>query len=420
MTSPIVGITADDLTGAADTAAAFARPGAPVGVSLDLQPPATTMERRVFAVSTSTRGAAADEVFDLVSESASNLRMAGATLVFKKVDSNLRGNVGAELAAVLDILGGPIVFAPAFPARGRTTVGATVLVDGVPVAETEMGRDPEAPVTHSHIIELLQHQRPGLRVTTCGLDVVRAGVEAVRAQFRPGIIVVCDAETDDDLDAIAEAILSHSLLPTVAGCAGLAGALARRLMGEHAPSAWPTESAGPVLGVLASASSSLMEQARYAASQRDLAVVPFPCEKLTWEEEPVGELATATERAVGALTAGRHTLLYAAGKLPEVTRPVDLVVEHLAHLAYTVIRQAAPRALLVGGGATAQAVLGVLTAHAIEVDEEPLPGIAAGLVVGGEFAGRPIALKPGAAGRKEAVAELLRYLARRAAAVEGK
>jgi uncharacterized protein YgbK (DUF1537 family) len=95
-----------------------------------------------------------------------------------------------------------------------------------------------------------------------------------------------------------------------------------------------------------------------------------------------------------------------------------LVVEHLAHLAYIVIRQAAPRALLVGGGATAQAVLGVLTARGLEIDDEPQPGIAAGSVVGGEFAGRPIALKPGAAGGKEAAAELLRYLARRAAALE--
>ena len=414
----IVGITADDLTGATDTAAAFARPGAPVRVSLDLQPAAATAERHAFAVTTNTRGAAADEVFDLVSESASNLRMAGATLIFKKVDSNLRGNVGAELAAVLDILGGPIMFAPAFPARGRTMIGGTVFANGVPVAETEMGRDPEAPVTHSNVIALLQHQRPGVQVAPCTLDLVRAGAEVMRAQLRPGVIVICEAETDDDLDLIAEAILSHSPLPTVAGGAGLAAALARRLMGNRPPSVWPPGSAGPVLGVLASASSSLLAQARYAASQRDVAVVPFPCEKLTWEEQPVLELTTGTERAVTALVAGRHTLLYAAGKLPEVERPVDLVVEHLAHLAYIVIRQAAPRALLVGGGATAQAVLGVLTARGLEIDDEPQPGIAAGSVVGGEFAGRPIALKPGAAGGKEAVAELLRYLARRAAALE--
>jgi uncharacterized protein YgbK (DUF1537 family) len=127
----------------------------------------------------------------------------------------------------------------------------------------------------------------------------------------------------------------------------------------------------------------------------------------------------ATERAGRALAVGRHALLYAAGKLPEVDYPVDLVVEHLAHLAYAVIRQGAPRGLLVGGGATALAVLGMLSVRALEIDDEPQPGIAAGLVVGGDLDGRPIALKPGAAGGKGAAAELLRYLGRRAAAGEG-
>jgi len=413
-----VGITADDLTGAADAAAAFARAGAPVGVALDLRPPAGVTERRAFAVTTNSRGCGAEEVFDLVSESASNLRMAGATSIYKKVDSNLRGNVGAELAAILDILGGPLVFAPAFPARGRTTVAATVLVDGVPVAETEMGDDPEAPATHSCVIALLRHQRPSLKVAHCPLAAVRAGAEAVRAHFRAGEIIVVDAETDDDLGLIAEAILSHSPPPAAAGSAGLAAALAERLLGKRTPFAWPEAQARPSLAVLASASRRLADQIRYAASQPDIAVVPFSCEKLTWEEEPIPELETAIARGAKALSRGSNTLIYAAGKLPEVERPVDLIVEHLAHLTYVVIQQARPRALLVGGGATAQAVLGVLGAHAIEVDGAPLPGIAAGLVVGGDLAGRPVALKPGAAGEKEAAAEMLRYLGRRAAALE--
>ncbi len=112
----IVGITADDLTGAADAAAAFARPGASVGLSLDFRPPTAKDERPVFGVTTNTRGLPAGEVFDLVGDSVGQLRMAGATFIFKKLDSNMRGNVGAELAAVLDTFGGPILLAPAFPA----------------------------------------------------------------------------------------------------------------------------------------------------------------------------------------------------------------------------------------------------------------------------------------------------------------
>jgi uncharacterized protein YgbK (DUF1537 family) len=61
-----------------------------------------------------------------------------------------------------------------------------------------------------------------------------------------------------------------------------------------------------------------------------------------------------------------------------------------------------------------------LGVRVVEVDNEPLPGIAAGIAVGGELDGRPVVLKPGAAGGESAVAELLHYLGRRAFALEGR
>jgi hypothetical protein len=42
--------------------------------------------------------------------------------------------------------------------------------------------------------------------------------------------------------------------------------------------------------------------------------------------------------------------------------------------------------------------------------------MAAGLAVNGDLAGRPVALKPGAAGDEQAVVQLLDYLGRRASA----
>jgi uncharacterized protein YgbK (DUF1537 family) len=68
----------------------------------------------------------------------------------------------------------------------------------------------------------------------------------------------------------------------------------------------------------------------------------------------------------------------------------------------------------VGGGSTAQGVLGARGATALDIDDEPLPGLAAGLVVGGELDQRPVALKPGAAGGPEAVTALMWYLGKRA------
>lgn len=408
-----IGITADDLTGAADSAAAFARPGRPVPVSLtsDAQ---ETEGRHAFAVTTDSRACDPEEVYRLVSESVASLQAAGADLIYKKVDSNLRGNVAVELAALRDALARPILFAPAFPARGRTTVEGVVLVDGVPVAETEMGSDPEAPVRHSDLVRMIEAEGGKLRASRCPLTEVRGG--AVEARLRGADVLVVDAETEADLERIAQAALAMSPRPAVAGSAGLAAAMARKAFGIPEPGERPARRVGPILAVLASSSKRLAEQIDHAAGQSAVEMIAFPCDRLSREESLVPELTQAMGLAVEALADGKDAVVYAVGPLPAVERPVELVVEHLAHLAFVVVKKGRPRGLLVGGGATAQAVLEALGTRAVEVEEEPLTGTAGGVTVGGHYGGHPVALKPGAAGGEEAIVELLSYLGRRAAA----
>ena len=174
-----------------------------------------------------------------------------------------------------------------------------------------------------------------------------------------------------------------------------------------------------MLAILASSSKAMACQVSRAALDTDAAAIALPCQHLTRRDEALPELAKAIAQAKKELDGGRHALVWAAGPLPPIERPVEVVVEHLAHLAFVLVRQSSPRGLLVGGGATASGVLAALGADAVEVDDEPLPGIAAGIIVGGEMDGRPVVLKPGAAGDEEAVLRLLRYLGGRAAALEG-
>jgi uncharacterized protein YgbK (DUF1537 family) len=412
-----VGITADDLTGAADTAAALARPGAAVMVSLGPRPQIRE-GRTAFAVTTNSRACDPEQVYGLVRASVGALQAAGAGLIYKKVDSNLRGSIGAELAAVRDATGGPVFFAPAFPARGRTTVKGVALVHGTPVTDTEMARDPEAPATHSQVLELVRDQRPDLPIALCPLSVVRAGAEAMHSLLPGAGMLAVDAESDADLDQIAKAALSLAPLPALAGSAGLAAAVARLLLGPARPRTWSEQRAGPVLAILASSSEALVAQVKVAAARGDLSPIPLPCQELTREDRPVPQLRQAMAAAIGELDEGRDAIVYASGPLPPGERPVELVVEHLAHLALVVVKAARPRGLVVGGGATAVAALEALGAEGIDVDDEPLPGIAAGPVLGGILAGRPVVLKPGAAGDEGALVRLLDYLRGRAGELE--
>jgi uncharacterized protein YgbK (DUF1537 family) len=407
----IIGVTADDLTGAADSAAALARPDHPIAVSLSGKP-RTQSRLRGFAVTTNSRACPADVVYESVRESVDALRSAGAAVIYKKVDSNLRGNIGTELAAVVDAVNGPVLFAPAFPARERTIVQGICLVCGTPVAETEMAQDPEAPVTESDVVALLRGQREDLEVYPCPLSVVCAGPRAIRVSIPHHGVLVIDSETDADLDAVAEIALSLDPVPALAGSAGFASALARRLWGPAVSLRWPGERFGHSLAILASSSEVLATQVETAAKV-GFAAIPFPCQDLTREDQPLPELERAIESAASELLASRDAVVHATGPLPHAERPIELVVESLAHLAYVVTRNVSPNGLLVGGGSTAQAVLDALGAEALEIDDEPLPGIAGGLIVGGQLAGHPLALKPGAAGAETAIVQLLDYLGHR-------
>src|SRR5262245_17358109 len=139
-------VVADDLTGGNATGALFARRGLrAVTVREIAHAHRYAPDVDVIVVNTGTRHAPPAEARAAVAAVVAAL--GDVRLVVKRVDTTLRGNVGAELDGVLDALPARALCVPAFPAAGRTTVGGMHLVDGVPLAETDAARDPLAPVT---------------------------------------------------------------------------------------------------------------------------------------------------------------------------------------------------------------------------------------------------------------------------------
>lgn len=255
-----IAIIADDLTGANDTAVAFARRGFPAATVLTpVRFGLLVQEYDVIAVSTESRALPPDEAYAAVRAVAREMagRLAGfpGTVIYKKIDSALRGPVAAELHALLDAL--PrlkrILIAPAFPAAGRTTVDGEQRLDGRPVHLTPMADDPINPVRVSHIPALFEDGGRGREliggrnedraegrigdrrgVHRLRHSTVAAGVDAVRAELRrlsdDVRFIVADAVCDADLDVLAQLVLEdRDIAPC--GSAGLAAAIARRLAG---------------------------------------------------------------------------------------------------------------------------------------------------------------------------------------------
>jgi D-threonate/D-erythronate kinase len=233
-------VIADDLTGAADCAASAATSGCETAVllhSLDNQNClADWPDSDIVSIDANSRCLselrASELTIRLVHEcDAQNADYPGYVL-FKKIDSTLRGNVAAEMAALLQARRSvhpasaklALLMAPALPAQGRTIIGGRVLVHGTPLEETDIWQT-ECGAAQSNVPLLL-----GKADLSCGLidaNAVRSGLTCLRQAILDSAeqndVVVCDSETDDDLCAIANACQGLSSLAAMVGSAGLAG-----------------------------------------------------------------------------------------------------------------------------------------------------------------------------------------------------
>ncbi len=238
-----VGIVADDLTGACDTALQFFSSHAKSHVLMNVQRLAQTpsdsvptQENQLWSINTSTRHLEPQEAQTRVRQAVALCRdRFGVENFYKKMDSTLRGNIAHECLGMLDELKAQCaVIAPAYPQAGRRTVGGYQLVRGVPVEKTIVARDPLCPVRQSHVPTLLAQQttRPEL-VGYIPLSMVLHGAGPILVKLNELIkegkkLVVIDATSTEDLEQIALAIEKAQQYAKVLPCgsAGLALALA--------------------------------------------------------------------------------------------------------------------------------------------------------------------------------------------------
>jgi len=213
-------ILADDFTGALDTGVQFAACGADVRVVTGADAdPAAVPPCEVLVVDTETRHLPAEQAGEIVGRVAERAAALGVPYLYKKTDSALRGNVGAELAALLRASGRKTMpFLPSFPQIGRCTRGGVHYIQEVPVAESVFGQDPFEPVRHSAVTGLLAAQT-GLPAKS-----FPAITETSPLPDNDGILVF-DAASREELETAGRRLLSAGRLAVCAGCAGFAAVL---------------------------------------------------------------------------------------------------------------------------------------------------------------------------------------------------
>lgn len=397
----VVRVVADDLTGACDMAAALLPWSGPVVVETYAggEPPAAVA---LWVRNTQSRTLGVEEARAAVRRTL--VDAAGKdVVVLKKIDTALRGHLGAELDAAIDAVGAEEGFVlPAIPAVGRTTVGGVQLFDGVAVHRTAFAADPLHPIAESEVVAHVA--RTGRRCRALLLEDVRSRARLTAAIGRGRLegytTFVCDAVSDDDLARALDVLLDRPRPTVLAGSLGLGCALRRRLdvcpgAAAAPPSRWST---GATLVVVGSAHPSARRQSE--AIGAPAAVYDLSADE---DAERTGARAAAT-LARGAAAVLRTPAAIGRGDGPGL-------LDAMARAVVSCVGRCRPSGVALVGGETAHGVLRALAQPGIRVVAALEPLLVGGELVGGALGGTPVVTKGGSSGDPRSLARAVAWMA---------
>ncbi|HET6596909.1 MAG TPA: four-carbon acid sugar kinase family protein, partial [Anaerolineales bacterium] len=419
-------IIADDLSSATDCGAQMVRSGLSVVVplgsySLPLQASGT----RVISVDTDSRSLPAEQAYAKVREAAGQLVAEGWTHVYKSVDSTLRGNLGAEIEAVLETVQPDCaIVAPAFPKYGRTTVDGVQYLHGRPLHQTEFGTDPTAPVKDADIARRLAEGSPR-KAGRVALERVRAGStqieNEVRSLIAEGIeLIVVDIAEQEDLKRLCLGLSQSDLRVVWVGSTGLA---------EFVPLAFEAASSStslahnrpsdprPALALVGSASETTRAQLDYAQTNNGLKMIHLDATRMIQNDTAVNELEQAASMLRAAIASGHDAVLVVRASREEIASTQQLgaklnlsvaqvaqrIVDGLAQAASHLVRENCVSGIVATGGDTANALCNALGAEALEILGEVEAGIPVMRILGEQSL--PLVTKAGGFGSPAAIAD---------------
>src|SRR4030065_1458601 len=217
-----IAIIADDLPGSLDTGLQFHKKGLATFVPLQIK--AFYSQAQALVLNTDSRNLPGDIAYRRVYKTCRSLKV---RVLYKKIDSTMRGNVGQEVLAILDGQKIPkAIVGPHIPVLGRTVERGILKIHGIPLRRTPYAKDPFHPLFTSYIPDLLRKET-GIPVGHISLGEVRKGPGflAEKIEKNPARILAVDAVTQVDLRTIAAAWKRLSGRVLACGSVGLADEL---------------------------------------------------------------------------------------------------------------------------------------------------------------------------------------------------
>jgi D-threonate/D-erythronate kinase len=422
-------VIADDLTGAADSGAQFAKNGFNTflisprdWISIDFS---KFIDREVLVVNTDSRRLRPVDAIHLVADLSKRVDRKLFPIIYKKIDSTLRGNIGQEIDAILKETGfSGCIVAPAYPEQNRTMIDGIMMVEGKPISWTEFAG--ALPVQTSDARNLLERQS-ACSVGIIALPHVNSGKKHLQErieeeQGRGNKIVIVDAVQRQDLTNIAEAVFRMSQIPLLVGSAGLAEEIAKKLSfsrKDGVPFAirkWTSKDFKYIFIISGSRSHVTHEQLkrveeRWGCPCFEMSKLLLTSDEKEWSNQLrslIDKIITALKRRQAVLkTCPEGITISKSGHAADQSR----IKNRLAEAAYAVMEafrmHLQDLVIIAIGGDTAMSVFSSLGFEGIEIEGEMIEGIMRGHLVGGLWHGLRVVTKAGAFGMEDALDKIL-------------
>ncbi|PJR16486.1 3-oxo-tetronate kinase [Sinorhizobium meliloti] len=386
----LLGVIADDFTGASDIANTIAKGlpgqgGLRTVQCLGVPSAAADPEVEAGVIALKSRSIDAAVAVEQSLEALKWLLDQGCEqIVFKycsTFDSTPAGNIGPVAEALADALAVKgVVVCPAFPGAGRTVYRGHIFVKDRLLDESGLEKHPLNPMTDADIRRWLRLQTTS-DVGHVDIATVRSGTSAIEAALRRHgddnhALVVVDAITDDDLVVIGKAVADHRLVTGGSGIAiGLpANFIARRLAKGQSSASFGVD--GPEAILAGSCSGATREQV-------DLHRNSHPTFAIDVAGVMNGTVTTVDLTSFLLANRGKAPLVYSSGTPDEVQAIQarfgrERVAEALDNLFAETAREligAGIRRLVVAGGETSGAVVSALDLGTLTIGPEIDPGV---------------------------------------------
>ena len=336
--------------------------------------------------------------------------------VYKKLDSTMRGNIGAEISGLMDSMDfREVIVAPALPVYGRTTKNGYVYVNGSLLEETETAHDPKTPVSDSFIPAILS-QQCNRKTVVINFEDVRKGVEflvnRIREEHKKGAsIVVVDAIEEKDLNTLASAVIRMDKKMLYAGSTGFA-----QFLSEHFNI---REEKNSNIVIAGSVSQTTMSQLNHAIENLEVSVIDTDIDMILskGQKQEKARILKIVKEAAGQ---GKNIIIRSAATKKIADQSFEtgkkygldsfrVIAAFIGEIARDIIQGVAIKGILLTGGDIAIKTTRCLGASGMVINGEILPGIPYGHFTDENLEKIKIATKAGGFGEESAVTEILKF-----------